>query len=346
MPSRDPEVIVAGRAVRPESATATTGYRRGLSALPADEARPDRQRSSRSKTVSTSERPDTVAPLVRRPPTADGCSGALWQPSTWSGARPTWPSGSWSRRCRRCSRRACAYVVAGRDLLGVLRIAGGRERVRATRRQLAGARADRDAAVLRRQRPRDGGRAATCPPASAALIIGAMPLLGACSMRAGHGDRVAARPRSLASRSASRALAVLVLPGDRPGDAPLWAVLVVVAASVVLGVPARSTRRGRRCPATRSPPPRAQMLFGGAGMRRRRARSPARRATSTPAAFSTDSLIAFVYLIFVGLAARLHGVRLAAPERAGLDGRHLRVREPGGRGAPGLGDPRRRRSPA
>ena len=45
------------------------------------------------------------------------------------------------------------------------------------------------------------------------------------------------------------------------------------------------------------------------------------------------------------LAAGVHVLRLAAPERADLEGLHLRVREPGRRDRPRLADPRRGRSP-
>jgi drug/metabolite transporter (DMT)-like permease len=187
------------------------------------------------------------------------------------------------------------YVVAGAVFWAILRIAGGRERVRATPRQLAGA------ALIGTLLCFGGNGLVTVaerdvPSGLAALIMGAMPLW-VLLMRAGHGDRV---PRAtLAGVAVGFAgLALLVLPGDRPGDAPLWAVLVVVAASVSWAFGAFYSPR--------TPLPRDalastawQMLFGGAGMLAVGLLA-GEAGHVEPSAFSADSVIAFVYLITAG----------------------------------------------
>jgi drug/metabolite transporter (DMT)-like permease len=187
------------------------------------------------------------------------------------------------------------YVVAGAVFWVILRIAGGRERVRATPRQLAGA------ALIGTLLCFGGNGLVTVaerdvPSGLAALIMGAMPLW-VLLMRAGHGDRV---PRAtLAGVAVGFAgLALLVLPGDRPGDAPLWAVLVVVAASVSWACGAFYSPR--------TPLPRDalastawQMLFGGAGMLAV-GLVAGEAGQVEPSAFSADSVIAFVYLITAG----------------------------------------------
>jgi drug/metabolite transporter (DMT)-like permease len=187
------------------------------------------------------------------------------------------------------------YVVAGAVFWAILRIAGGRERVRATPRQLAGA------ALIGTLLCFGGNGLVTVaerdvPSGLAALIMGAMPLW-VLLMRAGHGDRV---PRAtLAGVAVGFAgLALLVLPGDRPGDAPLWAVLVVVVASVSWACGAFYSPR--------TPLPRDalastawQMLFGGAGMLAVGLLA-GEAGHVEPSAFSADSVIAFVYLITAG----------------------------------------------
>lgn len=187
------------------------------------------------------------------------------------------------------------YVVAGSVFWAILRIAGGRERVRATPRQLAGA------ALIGTLLCFGGNGLVTVaerdvPSGLAALIMGAMPLW-VLLMRAGHGDRV---PRAtLAGVAVGFAgLAVLVLPGDRPGDAPLWAVLVVVAASVSWACGAFYSPR-TALPRDALASTAWQMLFGGAGMLIVGLLA-GEAGDVEPSAFSADSLIAFVYLISAG----------------------------------------------
>jgi drug/metabolite transporter (DMT)-like permease len=187
------------------------------------------------------------------------------------------------------------YVVAGSVFWAILRVTSGAERVRATPRQLAGA------ALIGTLLCFGGNGLVTVaerdvPSGLAALIMGAMPLW-VLLMRAAHGDR--APGGTLAGVAVGFAgLAVLVLPGDRPGDAPLGAVLVVVAASVFWASGAFYSPR--------TPLPRDafastawQMLFGGVGML-----AVGTLAGETgdveAAAFSTDSIIAFVYLVSAG----------------------------------------------
>jgi drug/metabolite transporter (DMT)-like permease len=93
-------------------------------------------------------------------------------------------------------------------------------------------------------------------------------------------------------------LAVLVLPGDRPGDAPLLAVLVVVAASVSWAGGAFYSPR-TPLPADAFASTAWQMLFGGAGMLAVGLLA-GEAGDVDAAAFSTDSVIAFVYLITAG----------------------------------------------
>jgi drug/metabolite transporter (DMT)-like permease len=187
------------------------------------------------------------------------------------------------------------YVVAGSVFWVILRIASGPERVRVTPRELAGA------ALIGTLLCFGGNGLVTVaerdvPSGLAALIMGAMPLW-VLVMRAAHGERV---PRgTLAGVVVGFAgLAVLVLPGDRPGDAPLGAVLVVVAASVSWASGAFYSPR-TALPADSFASTAWQMLFGGLGML-----FVGTLAGETgdveAAAFSTDSVIAFVYLVSAG----------------------------------------------
>ena len=101
------------------------------------------------------------------------------------------------------------------------------------------------------------------PSGLAALIIGCVPLW-VVLMRRAHGERV---PRVTAAGVlvGFLGLAVLVLPGDRPGNAPLWGVLLLVAAS--LSWAAGSFYSGRiPQPADAFAATAWQMLLGGTVM--------------------------------------------------------------------------------
>ena len=187
------------------------------------------------------------------------------------------------------------FATAGAVFWLGLRLLGGPQRVRATRAQVAGA------ALVGVLLCFGGNGLVTVaeqevPSGLAALIIGSVPLW-VVLMRSAHGDRV---PRGTFAGVAVgfAGLAVLVLPGERPDDAPLWGVLVLVAASLSW---AAGSFYSRRLPL----PPDAfastaiQMLLGGAVMAL--AGLMAGEAGQVePAAFSADSLIAFGYLIAIG----------------------------------------------
>jgi drug/metabolite transporter (DMT)-like permease len=187
------------------------------------------------------------------------------------------------------------YVVAGSVYWAILRIASGAERVRATPRQLAGA------ALIGTLLCFGGNGLVTVaerdvPSGLAALIMGAMPLW-VLLMRAAYGERV---PRAtLAGVAVGFAgLALLVLPGDRPGDAPLGAVLIVIAASVSWACGAFYSPR-TLLPRDALASTAWQMMFGGVGMLAV-GLAAGEAGDVRAAAFSADSLIAFTYLITAG----------------------------------------------
>jgi drug/metabolite transporter (DMT)-like permease len=187
------------------------------------------------------------------------------------------------------------FGVAGAIFLAVLRLRGGPGKLRATRSELLGA------ALIGNLLCFGGNGLVTVaerdvPSGLAALIIGSVPLW-VVVMRSIHGDRV---PRATLAGVLVGfvGLAILVLPGDRPGDAPLGWVLLIVAASVSWAAGSFYSRR--------TPLPREalvstgwQMLFGGLGMV-----FVGTLVGEWPdvdlGAFSTDSVLAFGYLIVFG----------------------------------------------
>jgi len=187
------------------------------------------------------------------------------------------------------------FGTAGAIFLLVLRLRGGPGKVRVTRAELLGA------ALIGNLLCFGGNGLVTVaerdvPSGLAALIIGSVPLW-VVVMRSLHGERV---PRgTLAGVLLGFAgLAVLVLPGDRPGDAPLGWVLMIVAASISWAAGSFYSRR--------TPLPREalvstgwQMLFGGAGMVLAGALTGELPGVK-PESFSADSLLAFGYLIVFG----------------------------------------------
>src|SRR3954454_9904764 len=121
------------------------------------------------------------------------------------------------------------FALAGAIFWVVLRVAGGAPRVRITRRQLGAA------GLVGLLLPFGGNGLVTVaeqdvPSGLAALIIGAVPLI-VVVMRFAHGERVG-RATLGGVVVGFAGLAVLVLPGGRPGDAPLWGVLVCLAAAI------------------------------------------------------------------------------------------------------------------
>jgi len=187
------------------------------------------------------------------------------------------------------------FVVAGGAFLVALAVAGGLQRVRVGRRELVAA------AVLGLLLPFGGNGLVTVaeqevPSGLAALIIGSVPLF-VVVLRALHRDRPA-RATLVGVAIGFAGLALLVLPGDRPGDAPLWAVLVCVGAALSWGT---GSFYASRLPL----PPDAfastawQMLLGGVvsigvGL------LVGEGGDVHLDRFSFDSTIALVYLITIG----------------------------------------------
>ena len=187
------------------------------------------------------------------------------------------------------------FGLAGAVFLAVLVALGGHERVRLGRRELAGA------ALLGVLLPFGGNGLVTVaeqevPSGLAALIIGSVPLW-VVLLRGASGDRPPAATLAGVVLGFT-GLALLVLPGDRPGDAPLWGVLVCIAASVSW---ASGSFFSRRLPQPRDALASTawQMLLGGAAMVAV-GLAAGEAGEVHPAAFSSDSLIAFAYLVTVG----------------------------------------------
>jgi drug/metabolite transporter (DMT)-like permease len=187
------------------------------------------------------------------------------------------------------------FATAGAIFWIVLRLASGADRVRVTRRQLAGA------ALVGVLLPFGGNGLVTvaerdAPSGLAALIIGIVPLW-VVLLRSAHGDRV---PRmTLAGVVVGFAgLALVVLPGDRPGNAPLWAVLLLVAASLSWGAGSFYSKR-LPLPEDALASTAFQMLTGGLAMVV--VGLIAGEAGDVHLSkFSGESVLAFAYLIFVG----------------------------------------------
>jgi drug/metabolite transporter (DMT)-like permease len=187
------------------------------------------------------------------------------------------------------------FATAGAIFWLVLRLARGARRVRVTRRELIGA------GVVGTLLCFGGNGLVTVgeqevPSGLAALIVGAVPLW-VVVMRSLHGDRVPGV--TLAGVIVGFAgLAVLVLQGDRPGDAPLWGVLLIVFASVSWAAGSFYSRR-ISLPEDALASTAWQMLLGGGGMVV--VGLIAGEAGEVDfSAFSGRSLVAFAYLIFVG----------------------------------------------
>jgi drug/metabolite transporter (DMT)-like permease len=134
------------------------------------------------------------------------------------------------------------------------------------------------------------------PSGLAALIIGSVPLW-VVVLRALHGDRPHAT--TLAGVGIGfTGLALLVLPGDRPGNAPLWGVLVCMAAALSWATGSFYSRRLPQ-PDDAIVSTAWQMLIGGAAMILV-GLALGEAGDVHPERFSFDSVIALAYLITVG----------------------------------------------
>ena len=187
------------------------------------------------------------------------------------------------------------FALAGAIFWVVLRLSGGRARVRATPRQLAGAALIGSLLCF-------GGNGLVSvaeqevPSGLAALIIGSIPLW-VVLMRGAHGDRVP--PATLAGVLVGFVgLAVLVLPGDRPGDAPLWGVLTCVAAAVFWAAGSFYSAR-TPLPEDALGSTAFQMLFGGLVMTAAGVVA-GELGDVDVGGFSSDSILAFAYLVLFG----------------------------------------------
>jgi drug/metabolite transporter (DMT)-like permease len=187
------------------------------------------------------------------------------------------------------------FAVAGAIYWVVLRLAGGVRRVRVTRRQLGAA------GVVGLLLPFGGNGLVTVaeqhvPSGLAALIIGAVPLI-VVLMRVAHGDRV--KRATLAGVVVGFVgLAVVVLPGGRPGGAPLWGVLVCLAAAVSWAAGSFYSNR-LPLPDDALTATAYEMLLGGAAMLVTGLAAGEARDVHV-SKFSTDSVLALAYLIVVG----------------------------------------------
>ena len=187
------------------------------------------------------------------------------------------------------------FGVAGAIFWIALRLRGGSRRVRVTWREVAGAGAIGTLLVF-------GGNGLVTvaeqevPSGLAALIVGSVPLW-VVLLRTVTGDRVALT--TLGGVAVGFAgLALLVLPGDRPGDAPLWGVLTVLVAAASWASGSFFSRRTTQ-PDDALVATAWQMILGGL-VSFAVGTAFGELGEVDPSTFSADSLIAFAYLIFIG----------------------------------------------
>ena len=187
------------------------------------------------------------------------------------------------------------FATAGAIFWIVLRMRGGSGRVRVTRRQVAGA------ALIGSLLLFGGNGLVTVaeqevPSGLTALIIGSVPLW-VVVLRSVHSERVPGGTLTGVAVGGA-GLALLVLPGDRPGDAPLWGVLTCLAASLSWAAGSFYSRH-TPLPADALLSTAWQMMLGGGAMVVAGALAGEVGGVD-PSAFSAKSLLAFSYLIFIG----------------------------------------------
>jgi drug/metabolite transporter (DMT)-like permease len=186
------------------------------------------------------------------------------------------------------------FALAGAIYLAALRVLAGPQRLKVSRRQLAAA------GLVGVLLPFGGNGLVTVaeqaiPSHLAALIIGAVPLI-VVLLRFAHGERIGAV--TLGGVAVGFAgLAVLVLPGGET-HAPLWGVLVGHAAAVSWAAGSFYSSR-LPLPDDAFAATAYEMLIGGVAMAL--TGLVAGEASDVHfSEFSSDSLLAFAYLIFIG----------------------------------------------
>ena len=187
------------------------------------------------------------------------------------------------------------FLLAGLILLGILVARGGIGRITLSRREVLAA---AGIAVLLLA----GGNGLVsvaeqdAPSGLAALIIGAVPLW-VVVLRLAARERVP--PVTLAGVLVGIAgVAFLVVPSDRPDDAPLWSLLVLVAAALAWGTGSFLSPRVA-LPKDVFVATGVQMVLGGlaltfAGL------AAGEAPEVEPQAFSPRSLAAFAFLVLAG----------------------------------------------
>jgi drug/metabolite transporter (DMT)-like permease len=187
------------------------------------------------------------------------------------------------------------FAVAGSLFWVILRLTRGAAAMRVSRRQLAFAGLAGTLLCF-------GGNGLVTvaeqevPSGLTALLIGAVPLI-VVLFRLGERDRP---PLATLGGVAVGfiGLAILVLPSDRPGDAPLWGVLTVIAAAFLWATGSYYSKR-MDLPRDALVSTALQMLLGGAGMLIV-ALPAGEYADLDPGRFSGDSWLALAYLTVIG----------------------------------------------
>jgi drug/metabolite transporter (DMT)-like permease len=187
------------------------------------------------------------------------------------------------------------FLVAGAIFAVWLLARGGRDALRVSRRELGSAAVVGSLLLL-------GGNGLVAvaeqrvPSGLAALVIASVPLWVVVFRRVA-GERIGTAT-ALSVLVGFAGVALLLAPGERPGDAPVGGVLVVVAAAFCWA--SGSFASGRL--ALPRDPLRAttlEMLCGGAAMVVV-ALVAGEGADVRPGAFSGDSILAFAYLVTFG----------------------------------------------
>jgi drug/metabolite transporter (DMT)-like permease len=190
------------------------------------------------------------------------------------------------------------FLVAGALFAAWLTARRGRDALRTTPRELGSAAVVGTLLLL-------GGNGLVAvaeqhvPSGLAALVIASVPLWVVVFRRL-SGERIGTAT-AVSVLVGFAGVALLFAPGERPGDAPVGGVLVVVAAAFCW---AAGSFVSGRLPLPRDPlrATTLQMLCGGAAMVLA-ALIAGEGAQVRPGAFSLDSILAFAYLVTFGSLA-------------------------------------------